>query len=123
MKPLEKKLSLLAKRLAELSGEISNLNRQREVNLYHCNKTNDEDFEMSREGDESCLITAYRWVKEDLDSTNGGLYREFSGFEEVIHMYGCANCKGAHMLKKEIGTLKKSKAGITTAIIKIGQKL
>lgn len=128
MKNASERLLVLAKRHAEISYEIKDCQSQREVNLQHCHKSEDEDFELGREGDENCLSLAYRWVKEDRESVGGycdgfAYPTEFSGFEEVISMYGCLNCLGAYEKKKKIGKLKQERGRIHSAITKIGQSL
>lgn len=128
MKSKADKLLKLAKRHAEISDEIKACQSQREVNLQHCHKSEDEDFELDREGNENCLSLAFRWVKEDRENVDGycdgfAYPTEFSGFEEVIFNYGCLNCQLAYEQKKKIGKLKQERGRIHSAITKIGQTL
>lgn len=128
MEKKAEKLLSLAKRHAEISQEIKECLSQRETNLLNCHKSPDDDFQNDKIGNESCLCVAYRWVKEDRESVDGyndgyAHPTEFSGFEEVILNYGCANCQGAYKLKRRIGELKRNRGRIHSAITKIGQSL
>ncbi len=124
----DQKLRELAKRHAEISHEIKDCKSQRETDLLHCHPSPDEDFEKDKVGAENCLNVAYRWVKEDrenVDGYNDGYAHptEFSGFDEVILNYGCANCQEAYKLKVKIGKLKQERGRIHSAITQIGKTL
>lgn len=122
MKDVNKKLRELAVRHAEISQEIKGCQSQRETNLLHCHPSPDEDFEKDKVGAENCLNLAYRWVKEDLEYSDG-YPNVFSSFEEVISNYGCANCNKAYELKVKIGKLKQERGRIHSAITNIGKTL
>lgn len=128
MSNTDQKLRELAKRHAEISQEIKDCKSQRETDLLHCHPSPDEDFEKDKVGAENCLNVAYRWVKEDrenVDGYNDGYAHptEFSGFDEVILNYGCANCQEAYKLKVKIGKLKQERGRIHSAITQIGKTL
>ena len=122
MKDVDKKLRELAVRHAEISQEIKGCQSERETNLLHCHTSPDEDFEKEKAYAENCLNVAYRWVKEDREDCDG-YPNQFSGFEEVISNYGCANCQEAYELKVKIGKLKQERGRIHSAITKIGKAL
>lgn len=122
MKDVDKKLRDLAIRHAEISQEIKDCQSERETNLLHCHTSPDKDFEKEKVGAENCLNVAYRWVKEDREDCDG-YPNQFSGFEEVISNYGCANCQKAYELKVKIGKLKQERGRIHSAITQIGKTL
>ena len=118
------KLEKLAVRIGEISNEIKTLKDQREINLEHCHGSEEEDFETSRDVIdplsgliESCLYTAYGWVKADRE------HGDYKTFDEVIRVYGCANCIGAHDAKQKIGLLKQERGRIVGNISIIGKSL
>jgi len=116
------KLEKLAKRIGEIGDEIATLKSQRLTNLEHCHGSEDEDFNAPSTNDdnvpfENCLYNAYEWVKEERDEYN------HANFDDVIFDYGCANCKGAHKAKREIGLLKQERGRIVGNISKIGKSL
>lgn len=118
------KLEKLAIRIGEISDEIRDHKNQREINLENCAGSGDEDFESDRgfideaSGQkESCLFTAYTWVKECRSMG------EPATFDETIRSYGCLNCIGAHNAKMEIGLLKQERGRIVGNISKIGKSL
>lgn len=128
MKDVDKKLRDLAIRHAEISQEIKGCQSDRETNLLHCHPSPDEDFEKDKVGADNCLNVAYRWVKEDRENVDGyndgyAYPTEFSGFDEVILNYGCANCQEAYKLKVKIGKLKQERGRIHSAITNIGKTL
>ena len=68
------KLEKLAIRIGEISEEIKELKSQREINLEHCEGSEDEEFESGKSvtddlsgTKENCLYAAYEWVKTDRD--------------------------------------------------------
>ena len=107
------KLEKLAVRIGEISNEIKALKSNREINLDKCNGSEEELFESDSLN--NCLYNAYEWVKSDReDETN-------SCFDEIIEMYGCINCIGAHKAKRKIGLLKQERGRIVGRISIIGK--
>ena len=122
------KLTQLAIRHAEISADIKTSQSQREVNLECCHKTEDIDFENDREFGENCLSVSFKWVKEDRENCSGyddgfAYPTDFTGFDEVIHTYGCLNCRAAYDLKVKIGKLKQERGRIHSSLTIIGKTL
>ncbi len=112
------KLEKLAKRIGEIGGEIRDLKSQREINLDKCSGSIDEGFESKLSSEYgNCLYSAYEWVRADREDHIN------SSFDEIINMYGCANCIGAHKAKQKIGLLKQERGRIVGNISKIGKSL
>ena len=114
------KLEILAIRIGEIGNEILALKDRRIVNLETCHGSIDDEFKRSNATDQifnNCLTNAYEWVQEDREE------RVMSCFDEVIAMYGCANCIGAHKAKRKIGTLKQERGRIVGNISTIGKSL
>jgi len=118
------KLERLAIRIGEISNEIRELKDQREINLYVCHGSIDEDFESGRAlidygngQKENCLYAAYELVKADRECET------YSSFDEIIGMYGCKNCVGAHKAKRKIGLLKQERGRVVGNISRIGKSL
>jgi uncharacterized small protein (DUF1192 family) len=117
-------LEKIAKRISEISDEISQLKSQRETNLEKCHGSEDDDFQedwMKRiESGEfqltNCLKACYLEVK-----VSGGV--NGFDFDEAIHMYGCKNCIGAYEAKSKIGLLKQERGRLVGNITKIGRKI
>jgi hypothetical protein len=125
------KLEVIAKRIAEISDEIKELKLDREINLSTCGASIDEEFESMKtlidsgagwELKENCINVAYKMIAEDRD-INGFCGCEYSGFYEVLHMYGCRNCVAAYDAKKKIGALKQERGRLVGQITRIGGKL
>ena len=107
MRNLEK----LAVRIGAISNEIKDLKSNREINLDKCSGSE----ELSDLGPISnCLHNAYEWVKLDREEY-------ISSFDEVLNMYGCVNCIGAHKAKRKIGLLKQERGRIVGRISIIGK--
>lgn len=114
MKTLEK----LAIRIGEIGDEITEHKSQREINLDKCSGSIDEEFASSPLSEfDNCLHNAYQWVKSNREDNIN------SSFDEVINMYGCANCIGAHKAKRKIGLLKQERGRIVGNISKIGKSI
>tara|TARA_R110000803_G_C11719001_1_gene287967 strand:+ start:132 stop:488 length:357 start_codon:yes stop_codon:yes gene_type:complete len=112
------KLEKLAARISEISDEIKELKSNREINLDKCHGSIDEEFKSDPLDEFSnCLHDAYQWVKEDREEYIN------SSFDEVINMYGCTNCIGAHKAKRKIGLLKQERGRIVGNISNIGKSL
>lgn len=109
------KLEKLAVRIGEISEEIKELKSQREINLEQCHGSEDEEFITG--GNLNCLYSAYDWVK------TGRGDQITSSFDEILHIYGCLNCIGAHKAKRGIGLLKQERGRIVGNISKIGKSL
>jgi len=71
---------------------------------------------------ENCLYNAYEWVKADRESDDKICFY-YAAFADVINDYGCTNCKGAYLAKREIGLLKQERGRIVGNISKIGKSL
>ena len=112
------KLEKLAIRIGQISDEIRVHKSQREINLDKCSGSIDEEFESGPLSEFSnCLYNAYEWVKSNREDNIN------SSFDEIINMYGCANCIGAHKAKRKIGLLKQERGRIVGNISKIGKSL
>lgn len=116
------KLESLAIRIGEISDKIIELKSQREINLEKCHGSEEEDFNRTSTNEddvlfENCLFNAYEWVKVDREDGMN------TSFHDVIIDYGCANCKGAHMAKREIGLLKQERGRLVGNISRIGKSL
>jgi hypothetical protein len=112
------KLEKLAARISEISDEIKVLKINREINLDKCHGSIDEDFKKDVLDEFSnCLHNAYQWVKSDREEYIN------SSFDEIISMYGCNNCIGAHKAKRKIGLLRQERGRIVGNISKIGKSL
>ena len=66
----------------------------------------------------TCGNHAYQAVKI-LNRDNDGGY----GYDEVLHMYGCASCITARCLKIEMGFIGTKLGQIRGAITRVGRKL
>ncbi|AUR97045.1 coil containing protein [Vibrio phage 1.236.O._10N.261.52.C4] len=118
-------LEKLAKRIGEISDEINTLNEQRESNLEKCHGSEDEEFQSYWDQEFSggnhelvnCLMASYEYVRE------GRAHGQYESFDEIIRMYGCRNCIGAHDNKREIGKLKQERGRLVGNISKIGKSL
>jgi hypothetical protein len=122
MKSAPEKLLGLAKRHAEISKEISDLKCKRGINLVSCLKTDNEDFELIRDFGDSCLIVAYKSVKEERENSAGYNFGNAS-FDHALLEHGCINCRNAYEQKKKIGSLKQERGRIHSAITNIGKTL
>ena len=112
------KLEKLAVRIGEISEEIKELKSNREINLDKCHGSIDEEFKSDPLDEFSnCLHNAYQWVKSDREEYIN------SSFDEVISMYGCVNCIGAHKAKRKIGLLRQERGRIVGNISTIGKSL
>ena len=122
-------LERLAKRIGEISDEIRELKSQREINLEHCHGSEDKDFAIKAPSDyngsepfNNCLYNAYEWVKADRENDDETCFY-YTAFADVINDYGCANCKGAYLAKRKIGTLKQERGRLVGNISRIGKSL
>lgn len=124
-------LEKLAKRIGEIGDEIKELKSQREINLQHCNASDDTDFGSQRElidpywGDrENCLHVAYRWAREELEQcqSDGEPYNTES-FYHILLDEGCKNCIASYETKRKIGLLKQERGRLVGNISKIGKSL
>ena len=116
------KLEKLAIRIGEISNEIREAKEQRWINLDKCGGSIDEEFQAPLTGEfdinfDNCLTNAYQWVKSNREDNIN------SSFDEIINMYGCANCVGAYKSKRKIGLLKQERGRIVGNISKIGKSL
>ena len=116
------KLEKLAIRIGEISNEIYAQKQQRFISLDKCHGSDDDEFEPPLKGEfdfdfDNCLTRAYQWVKSNREDNI------HSSFDEIINMYGCANCIGAHKAKRKIGSLKQERGRIVGNISKIGKLL
>ena len=118
-------LEKLAKRIGEISEEIKACENQRETNLEKCHGSEDEEFqgywnqEFNKGNHDlvNCLMASYEYVKE------GRSHGQYECFDEIIRMYGCKNCVGAHEQKQNIGKLKQERGRLVGNISKIGKTL
>ncbi|CAM0019181.1 hypothetical protein VPHD171_0042 [Vibrio phage D171] len=118
-------LEKLAKRISEISDEIKSRRNQRETNLEKCHGSEDEEFQAYWDQEfnngnhdlVNCLMASYEYVKE------GRSHGQYESFDEIIRMYGCKNCIGAHEHKQMIGKLKQERGRIVGNISKIGKSL
>ena len=120
------KLALLISKHAKYSDLKSDFKRKIGVELS--NHKYSTEFEDVFCGDDklsnddvtygTCGNHAYQAVKI-LNRDNGGGY----SYDEVLHMYGCANCITARCLKIEMGIVGTKLGQIRGAITRVGRKL
>lgn len=109
------KLFSIAKRISEISAEIIEAKKQRELSLKNC--SGDEDYLSIDDG--NCLTATYMHVMNERCDETGRLDDYF----EILCEFGCKNCIDAYLMKRKIGLLKIERGRLVGNISKIGQSL